>query len=126
MLTPAATLSVLLFLPESIQPSTYVPITSKDSLKQAEVDTLSVADLSEKVVQIRVDRLLSTVPTLSCVVPEDDGVGHQELVSEWLQIRARNIDTETGMLSFRINSCTVCWKAQEGGCILQWDCEGSE
>lgn len=113
VLTPAVTLTILLFLPESIQPSTYVPVINsvlggpeayisginKDGLKGIEVDTSPVADLSEKIVQIRVDRLLSTVPTLSSVVPEDDGLGHQELVSEWLQIRARNIDTETGMLS---------------------------
>jgi len=113
VLTPVATLTNLLFLPESLQPSTYVPIlnsvlggpeaytsgTNKDSLKNVKVDASSVADLSEKVVQVRVDRLLSTVPTLGGVVPEGNCVGHQELVSEWLQIRARNIDTETGMLS---------------------------
>ncbi|KAF8430002.1 Sec39 domain-containing protein [Tirmania nivea] len=110
VLTPAVTLTILLFLPESLQPSTYVPIldsilggpeaystgTDKNSLKQVEVDTSSVADLSEKIVQAKVERLLSVVPTLSS---GDNGMGHQELVSEWLQIRARNIDTETGMLS---------------------------
>lgn len=113
VLTPAVVLTVLLFLPESLQPSTYIAVintilggpeayttsTSHESFKKVEVNTSSVSDLSEKTAQVRVDKVLAKVPKLSNVGLEDNAMGHQDLVSEWLHIRSRNIDTETGMLS---------------------------
>ena len=113
VLTPETTLTVLLFLPESLQPSTYLSFidsildgsdapsiaASNGSRSQPEVDTSSISDLSEKIVERKVDRLLATVPKLSNVVAEETPLGRQELVAEWLRLRSKAIDSETGMLS---------------------------
>lgn len=113
VLTPAATLTILLFLPESLQPSTYLYIidsilngldassisASDGSPGKPEVDTSSISDLSDKIAASKVDRLLASVSKLSNVAAEETPLGRQELVAEWLQLRSKAIDTETGMLS---------------------------
>lgn len=113
VLTPATTLTVLLFLPESLQPSAYLSIiesildrsdassiaASNGSPGNPEVDTSTISDLSDEIVANKVDRLLATVPKLSNFAAEETTLGRQELVTEWLQLRSKTIDTETGMLS---------------------------
>ncbi|KAF8469030.1 secretory pathway protein Sec39-domain-containing protein [Kalaharituber pfeilii] len=115
VLTPQKTLTVLLFLPESLHPSVYIPLLDSilndveshanspkndthEARSKVEVDTSAVSELSEKAAQHRLDRLLETVPKFNA--QEHAGEAEQQnLVAAWLLSRSKNIDTETGMLS---------------------------
>jgi hypothetical protein len=98
-LTNETLLRVLLCLPETADPSIYTPLVTsvlqgnaiQSESDEKNIDTSSVACLSEKSARRKVDRLL---PPLSSSA---DSV--EELVASFLITRSERIDAETGALS---------------------------
>ncbi|KAI5808086.1 secretory pathway protein Sec39-domain-containing protein [Peziza echinospora] len=78
--------------------------------KNGGVDTSPVSSLSEGLAQRRLERLMEGIPTFDQVGGSNNGSGKEtantktttaaaSAVTQWLVVRSRNIDTETGMLS---------------------------
>jgi hypothetical protein len=88
---PETLLRVLLCLPETAPPASYVPLIEKVDAEDADgdltIDFSSVETLSEKAAQRQLHRILPPLP------PADDPV------IAFLAARAERIDTETGALS---------------------------